>query len=276
MSFFTVGSTLKRMVQEFRALRCDEEGVLHIMTPLGYSCDVFVQDQTSNLINRYFHSTDEIPLILSTQSVGSYVIDASPTTNTVAGDAITIQENAHCFQSIVKSKTANTITIVSPLDYAFTTSAYCKTGSWNLNVNGSISPISFDAIPIPGASIDVYTISVNMIDTSPMDSSLFGSIASLANGMVIRHEQPSTSSYLNIALLSNNSGFSEQGFESTYDPKPPSGTYGVRHLLNIRNSYGVARRIRNTVNEKLSIIVQDDLSGIDMVVATFGGHIVVP
>ena len=221
MGFFNVASTVKRVFQDFRALRSDDEGVLHIMTPSGYSCDVFVQDQVSGLVNHYLHQEEATPSILSTQSVGSFTIDMSPTTNVDTGDAVSIGEAGHIFQSIVLSKTAASITTASALDYAFTTAANISAGAWNLNVNGSGTPQEFVLLPLSGLDMDIYSISINIIDDSPMDSSLFGSIANLPNGLVIRQEGTVTK---NLFLLTNNSGFSEQGFDTIYDPKPPSGS----------------------------------------------------
>lgn len=273
MGLFNVASTAKRIIREFRALRCDDEGVLHIMTPSGYSCDVYIQDQVSGLVNHYLHQEEATPSILSTQSVGSFTIDMSPTTNVDAGDAVSIGEDGRCFQSIVLSKTAASITVASSLDYAFTTAANVSIGAWNLNVNGSGTPQEFILPALSGLDLDIYSISINIIDDSPMDSSLFGSIASLSNGLVIRQEGTVTK---NLFLLTNNSGFSEQGFDTIYDPKPPSGVYGVRHTLSFPRYYGVARRIYDTPSDKLILRVQDDLSGMQKVVATVGGHVVVP
>ena len=272
MAMFNVGSTVKRIIQEFRALRCDDEGVLHVMTPTGYHVDANIQDQVTDPVNLYLHRVEATPSLSGTQTLDSYTVTLDSTTNIDVGDAITIKESGKSFQSIVDSISAGvSVNIKSPLDYAFTTSASVKIGSWNLNVNGSVTPVEFEIGPIPDVDIDIYTLTINIIDGDTMDSSKFGSITTLDMGLVVRHEN---SSVKNLALLNNNSGFSEQGFTTIYDPAPPAGEYGVRHTLHFPTAFGVARRILDAPGERMVLIVQDNLTALDKVVGTVGGHIV--
>jgi len=270
MGYFNVASTVKRVFQGFRALRCNDDGILQVNTYPDQPLDAYTRYRTGNILNLYLHLTEAEPSILSTQTIGSYVINVSPTTNIDANDAITIREAGRSYQSIVKSKTVDTVTVASPLDYAFTTAAGVRAGSWNLNVNGSVTPVEFEILAVPGATMFISSISLNMVDGSPMDSSLFGSIASLTNGLVLRHEGVITK---NIALITNNSGFSEQGFITTYDDKPPSGVYGVRHVLSFPYYYNVVRRVEDSPTDRFVVMVQDNLTALNLVAVNIGGHI---
>lgn len=272
MSIFSLASTTKRIVNNvFRATRCDDDGYTQVTNKPDDFFNTLPQDRKEPIVNHYLHAEEATPTLSGTQSLGSLTITLTPTADIDIGDAITIKEGDQRYQSIVKAKDASSVTVVSPLTYAFTVAASVSAGSWNLNKNGSITPVSFELTSVSGVTMHLTKISINLIDNSVMDSSKFGSLAALANGMVLRHENSRT---CNLALLINNSGFSEQGFSTIYDEKPPSGVYSVRHTMIIPDIYGSVLEVTGDPSDKLILRIQDDLSAMDNVVCNLGGHII--
>lgn len=205
--------------------------------------------------------------ITSAVAIDDLIINTSSTVGLTNGDVITFYEGSWIFQNIVKSFTANTVTLNTKIDYAFTTSAIVETGAWNMAVNGSVTPqvFSFKA-PITGI-INVHTINVSMLDASDMDDGKYGGLTQLANGVDWRFVDGVTK---HLAVIVNNLGFKEIGFDLDYTTKAPAGQYGLH-----------ARRYINKINGTIlylsgdgtfEVHINDDLTGLLLHTVTINGH----
>lgn len=236
--------------------------------------DVLQQDTTSELVNLYMIRADTTLTLTASPALDATTISVSDASAVVDGEALNFYEGVRFSQCIVQSHTANSVTFTPPIDFAYTTAAEVITGPWNMNVSGTpAAPAEFFVKPPPGASFDIYTLRFSMTDSVAMDSAKFGGITALANGVVVRFEDGFTK---NLGVIVNNLGFREQGFVTQYDDKAPAGVYGFSGEANGPVTYGTAPRLSGDNPDMFMILVQDDLTGLDSINFTVGGHVVTP
>lgn len=217
----------------------------------------------------YLYQTVAIPIISTTAIIGNKFINVISSTGVVAGHAITLYEGVNMFQSLVKDTTATTISIASPIDFAFTSSAIVESGPWSMDVDGSVTPQIFSIKAPPESSVDIHTINCSMLDTSPMDDGLFGGLVALDTGLIFRFEDGVTK---NLAVIVNNIGFWEIGFAIEYAPKAPAGQYGFRARRHVPTVDGVAVSLTSGGIAEFQIHVRDDLRDLDLFACTINGH----
>ena len=236
------------------------------------SFDVQIQDQYSEAIDFYLCKDNGKTNPTVAMSINDVSVTVANNAGAAVGDCINISEEARMFQSIISNVNGNIITFNTPVDYAFTTSAVVCFGEWNLaTANGATTPVVFCIQPPIGAVYDIYDISVSMEDNTAMYESTFGGLTALTKGIVGRI----TDGYSkNLFLCSNNSGFREYGFATSYPDKVPSGTFAFWADKNFKTINGSVLRIDGTTNDKIEIIVQDNLTGLSKLAVTVHGHVV--
>ena len=231
---------------------------------------VALKDQYTDSVDLYAHIDKIIPSITVNTSLYDESIIVDSIASVVAGDVIIIYEGCRFYQSIVLSAAVLTINLASPLDFAFTTAAIVHIGSWNLAVDGSVTPKIAHIVVPPLCEFNIYQINVSITDNVVMDSAKFGGIAALTNGVLFRVVNHKIK---NLPLVVNNIGFSEQGFDISYDPKAPAGVYGFQAKKNYPKVNGVALRLNGTTNDEIQCIIRDDLTDLTLFNITINGHV---
>lgn len=233
--------------------------------------DAYIQDQFTEEVNIYFHIDKLTTALTNDTAIDDIDITVDSVVGVIAGYIIVIYEGERKFQSIVKSILGNVITMVSPLDFAFTAGAIIHFGIFNLAVNGSVTPQIAHFMTPPDVKYDIYTINFFITDDAAMDSAKFGGIPALTNGILLKHKNGKIK---NLMLVYNNHGFSEQGCTIEYDPKAPAGVYGFEAKKNYKVVSGVSLRLVGSTDDDLEIIIQDDLTDLKSFTATVQGHVV--
>jgi len=228
-----------------------------------------VQDQITDEINLYLHVDNVTTNPTSNITIDTYTATLDIVVGASVGDVITILEGDRLYQSIIADITDSVVTVASSFDYAFTTAADVYMGDWNLNLNGSITPIVAHIGTAPLAKYDIYQVNITMTDGSVMDSSKFGGLDALTNGVVLRHKNGILK---NLLLAVNNIGFSEQGFTLQYDDKAPAGVYGIQIKKNYKKVSGIAIRTIGSEEDELQFIIRDDLTDLSLLTVTVQGH----
>lgn len=233
---------------------------------------VNVQDQTSEVIDLYFCSEILVTSLTSNIIVGSKTINVVNATGATPGDCIDIFENGRVFQAIVQTVVGLAITFSVPSDQAFTTAAIVNIGKWNMNINGSVTSKVYEVGPPPGVKWDITKVVFGITDNSAMDYSTFGGMAALANGLVLRIKD---GYYKTLFVVNDNGGMSERG-DVEYSPKAPSGSYGLKFIKRYsgQENHGVTLRLDGDTNDKLEILIQDDLTPLIKLAALAHGHVV--
>ena len=232
---------------------------------------VNVHDQHTESVDLYAHIDEVTPSMTSDASVDDVSITVDSVLGISPGQVITLYEGLHFFQSLVISVVGNDINLGSPLDSAFTTAAVVHVAEWNLNIDGSSTPKIAHIFVPPLLKFDIYQINVAITDGVVMDSGKFGGIPALTNGVLFRLVN---STVKNLHLIVNNIGFSEQGFNITYDAKAPAGVYGFQAKKNWRVVNGVSLRLDGSLGDTLQCHIRDDLTDLTMVNITVNGHVV--
>jgi len=220
---------------------------------------------------------DELEIIAQTE-VGDTTLNIETTgVVPVAGNYICLQEIIHYNQSKILSVTPiagnqYTIGIDSPLDYNFSTAGGCSLTSAEMNVNGSINPVSFYLSPLlllPSVIWYVAKIIIYIQGSGAMDDGLFGDQPSAEKGVVLR---------LNDGISKNIMNFKNQGDivkkagTREYSAKAPSGktsVFGVKHLNGDEN-HGVMLPIIG--KGTFEAIVQDNLLAVDAFYVSISGR----
>ncbi|MCK4794861.1 MAG: hypothetical protein KAV87_64625 [Desulfobacteraceae bacterium] len=217
----------------------------------------------------YAHVNKATPSITVDASVNDEALTVDSIVDVAAGDVIGLCEGTHCYQSLVTSTAANTINLGSPLDFAFTTSGTMYTGHWNIALDGSGTTQVASIVVPPDVCFEIYEIIVSMTDDVAMDSSKFGGIAALTNGILFRIVNGTTK---NLPLIVNNIGFQEAGFDLQYDAKAPAGTYGISAKKNYFVSNGVVLKLDGATNDEFQCHIRDDLTGLSLMAIALHGR----
>jgi hypothetical protein len=215
-------------------------------------------------------------ILAASTAVNDTTITIDDATLVTAGHSVCIQEDGHIYSAIVKSKLTNTLTLKSPLDHEFTDAgAYVFIGNPNLAVAGGSlgSPVIAQLAPAAGVDWDITRLHVSIIGAGAMNSGLFGDIAALANGVVLRNVNGTTK---NVGTATTNGELALLADNHIYDPNPPAAQeqFYSKHVFGGQGNMGVVQRVVGDENGRLEVLIQDDLSGLSAVSVIAIGHVV--
>jgi hypothetical protein len=235
--------------------------------------DVKIQDQTTAIVD-YFLCRDLLTLTLSTDAViDEYTITVTDATGVVVGTYVCLQEGERAFQAKILSIATNTLTLDTPLDFSFTTAASVANRNPQLNIDGSSTVQIASLFPIAGAKWDITRIIMSMTHAAAADDGKFGGISALTSGIVIRK---SDGIHHTIFNAKTNGDLRERMFDVTFSDKAPAGQYGTsgRRSFSGQDKNGVVIRLDGDLNEKLEVLIQDDLEGLTSFRIVAQGHVV--
>jgi hypothetical protein len=245
---------------------------------------VNVQDQTTPSVDLYFLQGLGPP----TQLTNDVVIDQTVfEVDSVAfiniGDYLGIvspSENRFYFGTVldVGTPTATSVTVDTPLDFAFSAGENVISATRDLNVDGSTTPQVFEVRGGGATStitLDITRILIEITTETAPDFTDFGDISGgLLKGIVLRKTDGETRNYWNVK---SNAEFGNLAYDiqNLADLSPgPAGTNGilVRYTFAGQDKHGVAVRLEP--GDFLQLIVQDDLSSLLSFRIIAAGHIV--
>jgi len=225
--------------------------------------DVNIVDRTGLALDLDFVQPQGAPTTLSSPTVvDSNDITLTDTTGFVDGNQVLILGTGEFFiANQVGAPSGSTITLDSPADKILSIGTLVVRASRAMNVDGSVTPQTFQIGPI-GSSIgvNITLISGYIQDGSVMDDSQFGGITALTNGVLLRKTDGTNNNLWNVKSNSDLAVICCGEFQ--YTSKAPAGSYGARFCNRYTgDSQGVA--IKLTGSDMLEIIIQDDLTGLE-------------
>ena len=229
---------------------------------------VNVQYGCSEPFDLYLYKITVTLTITSGVTLGDTVINVVSTVGVNVGDVITFYEGTRFYQSLVMATTETSVTVGSPIDYAYTTSTLIEVGLWNMAIDGSTTTQIFSIKSPPDSDVDIHSINCSITDSSEMDSGKFGGIPQLSKGIIFRFVN---SIKKNLALVVNNLGFWEIGFDIAYDDKAPAGTYGFKARRHIPTVNGVILKLVG--DGEFQVHIQDDLTDLDLLACSINGNV---
>jgi hypothetical protein len=236
--------------------------------------DVAIQDQSTPLVDSLLVNQIELE-IATLPTIGSYDINVIDATGVIAGCTLDISYLYRTFQVDVLSVADNTITVDTPVDFAYPVVSKIICGNKNLNVNGSSTYLIASIAPPSGVKWDITRGIFNMSLSTAGSDALFGDIAALNKGIVLRKSgDDGISTLLN---AKTNGDLALRMYDIEYsDRAVPSQTYGLRgrRSFNGQDKNGVVIRLDGSKNDKAEILIQDDLTDLVSFNIVVQGHVV--
>ena len=252
---------------------------VQIVSPLesNGAVPVNIQDQHSRALDLKFLRATGIPTALSVASVEDTInITIDDTTGFVDGNIVGIfQPNGpFYFGKQIGAPVGNVIILDTPLDFAFDAGVGVLSASDNMAVDGSGTTQIFQigsARRETTIELDITRFTGYIQDGSSMDDGQFGGISALTNGIVLRIKD---GSFTNLWNVKTNGEFGLLCYDTSYTDKAPAGSFGFR----FRNTYAGPSKhgvtIRLLPGETLELLIQDDLTDLEVFNMMAQGHVV--
>lgn len=170
-----------------------------------------------------------------------------------------------------------TITLDTQIDFAYESGAEVTFSNKNLNVDGSVTPVSFKArtgnLSIP-AVINITRILFTCITDTAVSLPLFGDLPKLTRGLALRVVRPT--SKRNILNVKNNEEIVNLAFDFTVfeSINPAQGVDGFSSRLTFGGENKMGTVLQMAQDDNLEFLVQDDLTGLTRLIVTLEGNIV--
>lgn len=241
---------------------------------------VNIQDQTTQPLDLFFSQQDGTATTVSVTGVfnENEITVANVSSFTIGKRVLLLSTTGRVFESTIIGISVNTLTLDSPLDYAFEIGSDAIPVTNELNVDGSVTPQVFQirgdigTVDIP-IDIDITRIIFQIITNDPPAFEEFGDIiGGLTNGIVLRRANGYVS---NIFNAKTNGELANLMYDITiYLESGPPATNGIAGRMTFagQDKHGVA--IRLGTDESLDLIIQDDLTSLVSFKIMAQGHIV--
>ncbi len=204
--------------------------------------------------------------------------DVSDATGFLTGHYLSIFNIAanRFFLANILDVTDDTITVETPLDFAYPVGSFVTAGEINLNVDGSSTPVIYglrnteEAI---GSAFDITKLIFTCLTSTAVDLSKFGDISGgLTNGLVLRKKD---GEYKNIFNVKTNGDISNiMKYEPLSATNPAQGQDGFIGTMTFAGQNEMGVTIRLEPGEDIQLINQDALQTITTLSVIAKGHIV--
>ena len=254
------------------------------------SINVEIQDQHSEVVDLLMYQELDTFTLLQDQAIGDRSIQIETTGVVVPTTAhhLCFKEGQAFLQAGIISVTPivgnqYTVIIDQPLDYPYTTAGGCSIQNVNLALaDGSTTPQTFYLSPIGLDDTVEWDITRGIIvfigpgpvsDPEP-DDTRFGTIAALTNGIVLRAVNGFAKNLFN--AKTNADMKLRCGSDLFYTDANKKGDYSViaRRTFNGFDKNGVTIRMCAKTEDKIEVIIQDDLTDMTTINVNVQGHVV--
>ncbi len=229
-------------------------------------------------INEYFHQHDAA--VGTTLAVAIVAGDTSITvvdsTGFIVGNSIQIEDGIieTTFPSIT-NVVGNVLTLDRPLDNAFSIGDIVEKVIINMNVLGTlVAPQSFKIIPDLDQEWHIITVTLSLTHGGASDSSKFGDITALVNGITFRGYNGLVNKYRTNTNWKNNAEIGLDFGKVDYVLKSGGGDYGTFATASIKFVAGAVPDLKGENGDFLEMLIQDNLTGLITVNAKVQGHVV--
>lgn len=254
------------------------------------SVNVEVQDQASEIIDLLMHEVLDDVTLLADYAINDQILDIESTGYVpVVGDYLCLKEGTAFLQTAILNVSplgGNQYRVVvdQPLDFAYTTAGGCSIQNVNLaTAVGSIgAPKTFFLSPETlndNVVWDITRATFIMIGPGPVsdpapDDTRFGTIDALTNGIVARATDGITKNLFN--AKTNADLRIRCGGDLNYIAANKQGEYSVvgRRTFSGQEKNGVVIRMSAKTNDRIEVIIQDDLTDLSVFNVNIQGHVV--
>lgn len=240
---------------------------------------VNIQDQHSRMLDLDFIRALGATTTTATINPDERVLSLTDATGFVAGNVIglfNVTTGLFYFGEQIGAPSGNDITLDTPMDREFLSGSNVIRATRNLAVVGTPgAPIIYQIGPVGvGTAIEVDTTRITgyIQDDTAMDDAKFGGISALLYGIVLRQNNGVMTNIWNaktngrVALLSAS--------DLSYTDKAPAGSNGLRFRNTFAGQEKHGVTVRLDPGDTLELLVQDDLSGLEVFNLMAQGHVV--
>lgn len=256
--------------EEGQAVVVTEEANTTEITDRGSAGDaVFIQDQTTGILDVPFLRTLSTPTLAANTIVNDRDIQLSPGHGLTVGNIGEIIEladstNGSFFtQCQITDVTGDIIELECPVNRIYTTTeSLVAHSSQDMNVDGSTTPVIFSILPFALQKGDMVRCIPEFRGANPMDFETFGDLPALANGIVMRVNN-GDGTYRNLYNFKDNGDVIKQCFDHDFFTNIGNNSRAMvaRLTWGGQSKRGVVIRLEGDIFESLEIVVQDNLTG---------------
>ncbi len=236
---------------------------------------VLYTDQTTPALDLRFLEELNVTTIAADTAVDDTSFTATGGHGITVGDIIEIADGSVFIQAGVLNVTVNVIDIDTPMNHVYLSGAILIVSNKDMSVSGTIgSPRIFKITPGTGQAGDITRIIISIQDSTAMDFSTFGGIASgVTNGCVIRIKKEN-GDFINLFNWKTNGDFIITSFDHVFQTKVGGGLHSfvARSTWAGPSKRGVALRVDNSLGEEIQVLIQDDLSSLSVMGMAAQGH----
>lgn len=242
-----------------------------------YVLDVHVADVHNQIVNRHIH---QHTLIETTLAVTSAVNDYQITVVSAAGFAVNdyLHINTTDFETThprINNIVGNVFTLDRRLDVAHLAGDTITKAIINMALAGQIGtmavPQEYAMWPEPGLIFHITRILFAMEHGTAGDLGLFGDLAPLVNGVLIRVKI--NGQYGTLTNWKTNADIKTDMFDVEFDARSGGGgTWGTSGRGTFTET-GAVLRLNGDTDDRLEIYVQDDITGLDSFTMKAQGHL---
>ncbi len=250
-----------------------------IATESNGGVPVNIQDQTTRPLMVKFNQIQNGTTLAQIAVKGNYDIEVSDSTGFIPGRHVIIFEPATDNFSFYEALAvvANTITLDTPLDFAYGIGAFVDGAITNLNQDGSITRQTFGlrGSPSPGEislTADITRLIFKGITTTVASLDLFGDLPKLTRGLVLCKQNDIVENLFNVK---DNGELVSIMYDWTFvsATNPAQGVNGFYGRLTFAGQNRIGVAIRLAPGEDLELIIQDDLTGLVVLEIIAEGHL---
>jgi len=241
--------------------------------------DVNIQDQHTPAIIASM-SNEQASTLLATQlQIDDYSFDVDNITGFAIGQYLSLFNIAanRFYLAEILNIAGVTITVDTPLDFAYPIGTFVTGGTRNMNVDGSVTPVIFglrNTDQAIGSTFDITRILFSCTTDTAVDLSKFGDIVGgLTRGIVFRKKD---GVYRNIFNVKSNQGFDNimYDWKPYAKSKPNEGIDGFTGRLTFGGQSKIGVTVRLAPGEDIQLIIQDNLESLINFSAIAEGHTV--
>lgn len=240
--------------------------------------DVNVQDQTTAPLILPLAQQLGLAYLTAEAVVDAYTVVVDDITGASVGGHFRIIDataNRYYFGTILNITTL-TLTLDTPIDYAYANGSEVTYSNINMAVNGSVTPVQFNlrtGSPSIPSDVDITRIIMVAQCSSAVDLNKFGDLPALTRGMLFRVENETIH---NIFNAKSNAALAGMAYDWTpyVASNPGQGIHGFSWRLTFggQSKIGVVLRVES--DGQVQMMIQDDLTGLVSLFCVVEGHIV--
>lgn len=253
------------------------DGLGNPISSLSGAIDVHIADVHNVVINQYIHQDTAVASTVAVQTViGDISFTVVDATGFIIGRPIHINtttiETTH---PTIVNIAGNVITVDRPLDKVHLVGDIVNQVVTNMAQTGQVgtlaSPQIYVGEPPPGEVWHITRLLFSMIHGAAGDLGLFGDLAKLTNGVVLRSKV--NGQFGTLTNWKNNGDIKTDMFDVEFDPRSGGqGNFGTSGRGSFSRT-GAVLRLDGDQGDQFQVLVQDDITALGVFDMKLQGHL---